>query len=514
MALRSLGHTVWRDDQLPAHRDYADVIEERLGKADAVVVVWSHDAARSQWVKAEADFAREAGKLVQASIDGTVPPMPFNRIQCVALCDWTGNRSDPRWLVLAASIAELTGTATAPSLLALPERPSLAVMPFTNLSADPEQEYFVDAISEEIIAALSRWRWLFVIARNSSFFYKSRPVDVRQVGNELGVRYVVSGSVRRVGDRVRISVELASTTDGAHVWGDRFDRQLVDVLDLQDEITEHVVRALEPALLLNENDRLTRKPPKDFSAIECFQRGLWHLNKVSKDHYALAIASFRECIARDPDLAVGHIGLARILYGGATFYGWSQTPGEDLDEAYREARTAVTLDPDDSDAYFALAGAALYLNRHAEALTAARRSVALNPNSAYGNFRLAQVLIYAGSPGEALEPIKRSLLHSPFDPQLGSMLGALSLAYYQSRDYEEAARQARKAIEHDFVAGHALLAASLARLDRLAEARQALPPDMLKRILGDTIRLATYVDPADRDHLVEGLQLAASSVPA
>lgn len=515
-ALRSLGHAVWRDDQLPAHRDYAEVIEERLRSAEAVVVLWSKDAAKSQWVKAEADVAREASKLVQVSLDGTMPPLPFNRMQCTSLRGWSGSRSNPDWLLLVENIAKLARdeNPVGQPLLALPDRPSLAVMPLANLSADPGQEYFVDAITEEIISALSRWRWFFVIARNSSFFYKGRQVDVRQAAAELGVRYVVSGSVRRVDDRVRISIQLADTADGAIIWGDHFDRNLVDVLELQDEITKHVVRAIEPALLNHENNRLARKPRLDRSALDCFQRGLWHLNKVSQAHYEPAIARFRECIARDPDLAVGHIGLARILYGGATIYGWSKTPAEDLNDAYDEARTAVALDPDDSDGYFAWSGAALYLNRHAEAAIAARRSVALNPNSAYGHLRLAQVLIYAGSPSEALEPIQLSLRHSPFDPQMGAMLGTLSLAYYQSREYADAAREARAAIEHDFVPAHALLAASLARLGRLDEARLALPPHLLSRILGETIRMATYVDDADRDHLIQGLQLATESAAA
>lgn len=394
-----------------------------------------------------------------------------------------------------------------PADLPLPERPSLVVLPLANLSADPEQDYFVDAVTEDIISALSRWRWFFVIARNSSFAYRHSKADIRQVATELGVRYVISGSVRRIGDQVRVSIQLADATDGAQVWSKQFDRKIVDIFALQDDITEEVVRAIEPAVLLTENTRLARKPLTDYSAVDCFQRGLWHLNKVSRAHYEPAIASFRECIARDPALAAGHIGLARILYGGATVYGWSKTPAEDLQQAFDEAKTAILLDPDDSDAYFALSGAALFLNRHSEALAAARRSVALNPNSAYGNFRLAQVLVYAGAPAEALEPIQRSLRYSPFDAQMGAMLGTLALVHYQSRDYHQSAQQARAAIDNGFAAAHVLLAASLARLDRLDEARLALPPHMHTRVLNETIRMATYVNPADRNHLVHGLEL-------
>jgi adenylate cyclase len=221
--------------------------------------------------------------------------------------------------------------------------------------------------------------------------------------------------------------------------------------------------------------RIGRKAPNDYSALDCFQRGMWHLNKVSGEHFEPAVALFREAIARDPELALGHIGLSRILYGGSTVYAWSKRLEEDLAESYQAALTAIRLDPTDADAYFACAGAALYLSRHDEALAAAQRSVDLNENSAYGQFRLAQVLIYAGRPAEAVEPMLDSLRHSPFDPQMGAMLGLLALARYQSKDYAEAMAPARAAINNGFAPGHLLLAASLARLGRGEEARAALP---------------------------------------
>ena len=286
-ALRNMGYEVWRDEDLPPHRDYSEVIEERLRAAKAVLVVWSSDAVKSQWVRAEAEIAREAGTLVQLTLDDAALPLPFNRIQCADLRAWGGDLHAPGWLKVAASIAELVGAREprgeegAAVGLALPDKPSIAVLPFDNLSDDAEQEYFADAMTEDIITALSRWRWFFVIARNSSFTYKGAAVDVRRVGLELGVRYVLEGSVRKVGQRVRLTAQLVDCADGSHICAHKYDRDLIDLLSLQDELTEEVVRAIEPAMLLRENLRIGRKKPNDYSALDCFHRGMWHLNKVS-----------------------------------------------------------------------------------------------------------------------------------------------------------------------------------------------------------------------------------------
>ncbi len=405
----------------------------------------------------------------------------------------------------------LDGTGSAEQSLDMPDKPSIAVLPLQNMSGDPEQEYFADAIAEDLVTALSRWHSFFVIARNSSFTFKGRAVDVRRVGRELGIRYVLEGSVRKAEDRVRITVQLLDATTGAHVWADKFDRKLVDILDLQDEITRQIVQAIEPALLQSENIRLGRKSLSDYTAFDCYQRGMWHLDKVSADGYREAVKLFREAIARDPQLAQGYVGLSRILYGGATFYGWSERPDDDLRESLRAAEKAIALDPNDAYAHFAFAGASLYLGKHHVALEAARRAVALNPNFAYGQLRLGQVLIYCGQPAQAIAPIEDSIRHSPFDPQFGAMLGLLALARYQSRNYAEAAVQAERAIQHDFLAGYALLAASLARQGRMEEAHAALPAHLLEKALKDTPRLATYANPADRDHFVGGLNLAVGA---
>ena len=253
-ALRALGHQVWRDDQLPAHRAYADVIEERLRSADAVVVVWSAAAAKSQWVRAEADVAREAGKLVQLTTDGVLPPMPFNQIQCVDLSGWAGDTQVHAWRIIVESLSDLTRPA-APSidrdLLAEahphPAAPLLAVLPFDNLSGDSEMDYFSDGVSEEIQQAVVRGAGLKVIGRTSSFHFRGADKDVARVAAELKATHVLDGSVRRSGPRVRVNAQVVECASQTTLWSERFDRDLSDIFALQDEIAESVAAALKTA---------------------------------------------------------------------------------------------------------------------------------------------------------------------------------------------------------------------------------------------------------------------------
>ncbi len=530
-ALAALGYGVWRDDQLPAHRAYADVIDERLRAAKAVLVLWSKDAAASQWVRAEADVARLEGKLVQVALDRTVPPLPFNQIHCADLSGWPGKASAPAWTKVLTSIADLVRAPApppnqpmgAPAILdllnpgqrpwlALPSKPSIAVLPFQDMSGDRQQEYFADAITEDVITALSQWRWFFVIAWSSSVAYKGAGVDVQRTGRELGVRYVLQGSVRKSGAQVRVTAQLVDAADGSHVWADRFDRELLDVLALQDEITEQVVAAIEPAMLHGEGVRAARKSLTDYSALDFFHRGMWHLNRVSSDGYDQALTLFRQTIERDPELSLGHIGLARILYGGA-IYGWSPQPIPDLQEARAAAQAAISLDARDATAYFASAGATLFLGDHDGALDDARRAVTLNPNFAFGHYRLGQVLIYCGRPAEAVAPIERSLRLSPYDPQLGPMRELLALAHYQARDYDEAVVQAKAAIHLKNARAAMLLAISLARLGRQEEAARALPRGLSREGQRRPL-MADYADPAFLEHLREGLRLARTGLGA
>ena len=519
--LRDLGYGVWRDDDLPVHRDYSDVIEERLRASKAVLVLWSDGAVKSSWVRAEAEMAREAGTLVQLNLDTAPLPLPFNRIQCADLCGWDGDVQAPAWRKVVESVADLVGAPPEPVKdaglahrpLTLPEKPSIAVLPLGNLSSDAEQEYFADAVTEDLTTALSRWRSFFVIARNSAFAYKGRALDVTRIGRELGVRYLLEGSVRAVGSRVRITAQLVDAADGTHVWADKFDRDLVDILALQDEITESVVAAIEPAMLRREGARVARKNIQDFTALDCFYRGMSHLNEVSTEGYQKALVEFREAIAREPGLALGHIGLSRILYAGA-MYSWSADPGRDLQDAYASAQTAIRLDSSDAYGPFALSGAALYLGRQTEALDAAQRAVALNENFAFGYNRLGQVLVYLGRPAEAIAPLERSLRHSPFDPQIGLMLCGLALAHYLAKNYDEAVAYARAATQHNYPPAFAVLGASLARQGRMEEALRAIPASLAPLVATQVSRLVATVNPAHRDHLLEGIALTGHAMAA
>lgn len=392
--------------------------------------------------------------------------------------------------------------------LTLPDRPSIAVLPFENMSADKEQDYFVDGVTEDIISALSRWRWFFVIARNSSFIYKGRAVDVTQVGRELGVRYVLEGSVRKHGARVRVAVQLIDASNGAHVWADTFERDLLDLFAMHDEITEHVVNAIEPAMLDSEGARTANRNLGDLSAFDCFQRGMWRLNQVSAESAHEAEALFREAIRRDPALSLAHAGLSRILYG-AVVYGWSREAERDLAEAEQAARTAIALDPRDAWAHFALSGALLYIGRHDDALEEAQRTIALNPNFAFGHFRVGQVLIYCGRAADSIAPLERSVRHNPFDPQIGAMRATLSLAHYHAGLYEAAIAHAQDAIHLGDHRATPILAASLARLGRLEEARVVLSAQAQERTVAmASRRLIPYAHFSDFQDLLEGLRLA------
>jgi adenylate cyclase len=256
-ALRAGGHQVWRDDELPAHRSYADVIQERLTSAKAVVVLWSAEAVKSQWVRAEADAARNAGTLVQATVDGITPPLPFNQIQCADLSDWDGDTDSSGWRKLLGSVAALTGQASSGSQVTgkssrRARALCICVLPFSNMSGDAEQEYFSDGIAEDITTDLSKVGALGVVARNTAFTFKGKHVDVADVAEKLGVSHVLEGSVRKVGDRVRINAQLIEGATGEHLWAERYDRNLQDIFAIQDEISKAIVAALRVKLLPDE----------------------------------------------------------------------------------------------------------------------------------------------------------------------------------------------------------------------------------------------------------------------
>ena len=398
-----------------------------------------------------------------------------------------------------------------PTALPLPDKPSVAVLPFANLSSDPEQEFFADGIAEDVITALSRYPSLFVIARNSCFTYKGRAVDVKQVGHELGVRYVLEGSLRKSGNRIRVTAQLVEAETGKHVWAERFDRDLTDIFAVQDEITEAVTIAIAPAIADAEQQRAMRKPPGSLDAWAAYQRGLWHLSKANTDDNALAQKFFQEAIDRDPNFAGGYKGLAAAQSIAADFHGGDLARMNDSVEAL--ARRSVALDGADAEGRSRLAHALRRRGDYAGGLAEVERALALSPNLADAHAIKGSILIFSGRLTEGVEALERSIRLDPRDPRSESRLLQIALALYFLRNYEAAVDAANEAIRSypDFPNPYRWLAAALGQLDRTAEAKEALEkaiaiaPAAFDMYVRDRV---PWMRPADHAHMLEGLRKA------
>ena len=347
-------------------------------------------------------------------------------------------------LTTAENTPKVTPTESGPAL-ALPEKPSIAVLPFANMSGDPEQEYFADGMVEEIITALSRIRWLFVIARNSSFTYKGQAVDVKQVGRELGVRYVLEGSVRKAGNRVRITVQLIDATVGNHVWAERYDRELADIFAVQDEITERVVGTIEPELYAAEHLRSQRKPPESLDAWECVIRALSCIAQSSLAGYNEAEALCRRAITDSPNYGQAHSLLSWLLLRRTD---WSGDVTTFFAEAEGEARSALAIDERDPWAHLTH-GLVLYRQRrHDEAERSYRRALELNPNFALAHAVLGLPLAYRGAHRDAIESAERAMRLSPNDPLIDRQAThTMAFAEFAAAHYADCVTWARKTIE-------------------------------------------------------------------
>ena len=346
--LREDGFEVWRDDELPAHRPYAEVIEERLNGAKAVVVLWSAEAAKSHWVRAEADTARAALTLVQVSLDGTLPPMPFNQIQCADLKAWDGQRTSPGWRKLIASVSDLAGGAAGPSPRETSRDVSICVLPFQNMSGDPEQEYFSDGISEDITTDLSKVSALEVIARNTAFTFKGQSVNVCEVARKLEVTHVLEGSVRKAGNQVRITAQLIDGRTGGHAWADRYDRDLTDIFAIQDEITKEIVRALKLKLLPEEKKAIEQRGTTNAEAYNLYllARQYWvtgNHGDARREERVMRICG--RAVELDPYYAQAWALLA--IAQSSLRYGF----GQEVDDGYVAAHTALAIDPSIAEAH-------------------------------------------------------------------------------------------------------------------------------------------------------------------
>jgi adenylate cyclase len=396
--------------------------------------------------------------------------------------------------------------------LPLPDKPSIAVLPFTNISSDPEQEYFADGIAEDIITALSRYPSLFVIARNSSFTYKGRSVDVKQVGRELGVRYVLEGSLRKAGSRIRVTAQLVEAETGKHVWAERFDRDLADIFAVQDEITEAATIAIAPAIATAERQRAMRMPPGNLDAWAAYQRGLWHFSKISPEDNTLAQQYFRQTIDIDPNFAGGYKGLAWAEMHAAGVFA-TGTPAEAHAFAEALARRAVALDPSDAEARSTLSEAMLWSRGDYEgALTEAERARRMSPNLAFAHAILGAALIFSGNPQDGLAALEIALRLDPQALGLPSRLNLMACGLYLSGKYEAAVEAAKRVVRlnPEYPLAYRWLAAAFGQLGRAAEAREALERAIA---LGPAsfdmyVRRVPWHRPEDHAHMLEGLRKA------
>lgn len=413
-----------------------------------------------------------------------------------------------------AAIAPAQAEPAPASARIMADRPGIAVLAFENMSGDPAQEYFGDGISEDILTALSKQRWFIVIARNSSFTYKGRAVHVRQIAEELGVRYIVEGSVRKAENRVRITAQLNDATTGSHLWAERYDRELVDVFAVQDEITERIVAAIEPHIHAAENFRARRKPPSSLDAWDLLMRALSHYWRVTPQDHVAAQALLERAIAIDPNY--GHalsVLAASHMFG--VHLGWAELAIA-APIAETAALAAVRCDHEDPWAHAALGSVCFSTRRLADALSEFEQALALNPNFSLAQGYYALALSYAGRSNDSFEAAQRAIRLSPLDPSLAIYYGIAGYARFTERSYDEAIALAREAIRHrgDLTGAYRVLTVSggmtgdsaLAAM-ALQELRRTQPNISLHWIATQL----PWAKDADREHYLEGFRRAGLS---
>jgi len=389
---------------------------------------------------------------------------------------------------------------------------AIAVLPFANFSGDQEQEFFADGITEDIIAMLAGWRAFPVIARNSTFTYKGRPVDTKQIGEELGVRYVLEGSVRKSGHRVRVTAQLIDAHTGLHLMAEKYDRDLTDLFALQDEIVGAIAGAIEPELLKFERDRIAGRPQQSEDAYEFYQRGLWHHYRHTRKDNGAAQTFFRRALAIDSKYSQATAALA-IAVCNAAYLGWAEVAERNYAEAFELAQLAVRLDVRNPMAHFALGLICMWTRRSDRAIAAFQEAIGLDPSFAAAYVLLGQMYLYSGRPKEAISLAERGIRLSPTDPRLFIWLPALAGSHYQLRQYAQAVEIGRRAwaLNQSWPAGLRYVVAGLGQLGQIEEAQTALAD--LKTLdssldFVEDILTRVYSDRLGVDHFLEGLRKA------
>ena len=517
--LRGEGFSVWRDDELPAHRAYSDVIEERLKSAKAVVVLWSGESAKSHWVRAEADTARETGTLVQATLDGILPPMPFNQIQCADLKGWNGDTASSGWQKLQASVAALVKgpgdeADSAEPTNSRPQavRASVCVLPFVNMSGEPEQEYFSDGISEDITTDLSKISALEVVARNTAFAFKGQNPDVQQVAKQLSVSHVLEGSVRKAGDRVRINAQLIDGATGKHLWADRFDRDLTDIFEIQDEISKAIVDALKVKLLPAEKKAIETRGTSSVEAYNLYlmARQQWIQGSYGDLRRDKAIVRFcQQAVDLDPNYAQAWALMALAELELRFFHGLDAN-------ALPAAERALALNPNLPEAHCIKARYLEEQGRTEEARRQVQNALKLDPDSWEGNREAARILFRSGQTEQAIPFFSKAASLMDTDWRNAAMLVCCYRAAGDGAGAREAAKMAVTRIENLLAkdptncSALAMGASSLATLGERERAqdwvRRALllePDNLMGRY---NIACTLSLDLGDKEGAIDALQ--------
>jgi adenylate cyclase len=423
------------------------------------------------------------------------------------------NMGPLRWYEVRTGVPAGSSVAEArPNTPTRRDRPSVAVLPFSNMSGDPEQEYFADGISEDIITELSRFHSLFVIARNSTFTYRGQAIDVRKVAKDLDVRYVLEGSVRRAGQKIRVTAQLVDATSARHVWADRYDRDLVDLFAVQDEITRAIIGAIAPGIVMAEIQHSQSKTAGELDTWDRIMRAHWHIRRFTRDDFSEARRLIEELLRHEPNNAVALGDLAFSLHFAAIF-GWVDSPAAEMTRMGELAQRAVESDDQDAAAHTSLAIHELFMGRHDDALRRLARAIELNPNSSFAHGYVGVVHAFGGEADRALESVQEAVRLSPRDLLVVIWRVVEGWAHLSAARFDRAAESARLAIAWNasFADAHAILASALGHAGRLDEARSALS-ETLRHLPGLTLRDPRLRRPfrreADRERFLDGLRTA------
>lgn len=507
--LCELGYDVWRDNNLPAHRAYTTVIEEQLSAAKAVVVAWSHDAAKSDWVISEADRARGDGKLVQLRLDDVRLPMPFDRIQCADLTAWSGETEHQGWRIVLASVEALCGAGHGGvSLAALPRlsgKPSVAVMPFANLSNDPEQAYFADGIVEEIVAALSRFKSILVVSAGSSLVFKGKLATPQEAAQTLGVGYLLEGSVRKAGGRVRIGLHLIDAASGEQIWSDRLDDTLEDVFALQDRVAHIIAGMIEPTVHELDEKKATSRPTDNMSSWDFYLRSLPPFRISRKKEMQLAIDLLDRAIALDPEFAIA-LSQSCVCHRQMIDHGWCDDVERYRARGLELAERALRTGKDDAKVVAQVAASLPGLEQNLDrALTLAERAISLNPASSFVWLISGSVLLRKGEADLAAKHLELAMRLDPISSMNAFTRMYLAMArFQQGRLPESLALFTTTPLR--LPVSYAVLAALYGRLGQRGQAQAALA--QFRDITSCTIEHAASVwfpRPEPRKLFLEGL---------